>query len=270
MTDQKGQERCAVPSIAQLLGRYLTQRSTEADEPEIGPLGGEVELYQASELLAVSPQVALIDAWEAAVRLAGREPGLGLQVRQFRPPGEWSRLVHRAEPRCLVPCCVGVFPQLVRDPAPLLTADVEQWTKPAFSCCEMPDVEEWGRERLGDGRLAEALFAVGMLRLAGQFDASQTLLSAIERRGPAAWAGLLANEQAALCWFRGDLAQAEHIWTHHPQADSGVVLLNRGLTALCHRSKRAVNLLDRAAAAWPEGHAWHHLARMYQVLAETV
>ncbi len=270
MTDQDRQERSAVPSIAQLLCRYLVQRSAEADAPEMGPLTGEVELYQASELLAVSPQAALLDAWEAAVQLAGGEKGLGLQVRQFRPPGEWSRLVCRAEPRCLVPCCIGVFPQLVRDPAPLLTADVEQWTKPALWCCEMPDVEEWGRERLGDGRLAETLFAVGMLRVGGQFDASQTLLNAIERRGPASWAGLLANERAALCWFRGDLAQAEHIWTHHPQAQSGVVLLNRGLTALCHRSAQAVEFLDRAAAAWPEGHAWHHLARMYQVLAETL
>ncbi|MCS6976449.1 MAG: hypothetical protein NZM31_05495 [Gemmatales bacterium] len=270
MTESDRQQRATVPSISELLNRFLTRRSLDAEAMDAPEPVGEVQLYQASDLLAVSPQAAMIDAWEAATRLTGREKALGFVPRRFRPPSEWARLVRRAEPRCLIPCCVGVFPQLVRDASPLLTADLEQWQTTPSSSWEMPEVEGWGREHLAAGRPAEALFAVGMLRIAGQYEAASKLLDRIRSTAPDTWADVLANEQAALLWFLGDLAGAERMWKAHPQSGNGVVLYNRGVTALCQGRKDAIELFDRASAAWPESSTWHHLARMYRTLAETL
>lgn len=267
MTPSNHPQGASVPAIAHLLTRYLTQHSEDEALETAMPLG-EVELYQASDLLAVSPQKALTEAWEAALRLVDKETVLGLSPGRFRPPSAWSLLVRRVPPRSLVPCCVGVFPQVVRDPSPLLAPDRRQLFGEASSSVDLAEILPWGHEQLAQGRRAEALFAVGMLRLAGDVKAAQDLLEAVAAVSPPTWADLLTNERAATAWFLGDLAEAGRLWAAHRRQDNGVVLFNRGVTALCQGQPDAVAFLGQAAAQWPENSPWHHLALMYRVLAE--
>ncbi len=106
---------------------------------------------------------------------------------------------------------------------------------------------------------------MAVLRVARLFDAAERLLRGLKDL-PAVWQPVLANEQAALAWQRGD-ARAVGAWQSQPE--SVPVLFNRGMAALfLGESAEARACLGRAAAQLPEDGPWHHLARLYLALAE--
>jgi len=112
------------------------------------------------------------------------------------------------------------------------------------------------------------LLAVGVLRLARQFDDATELLQRHRAAAPAAWQGAWTNEAAALAWHRGQAQLAADLWK---QQDSSVpVLFNRGMSALfLGKSAEARPLLEQAVDQLAEDDGWHHLGRLYLALAET-
>ena len=68
------------------------------------------------------------------------------------------------------------------------------------------------------------LLAVGVLRLARQFDLARQLLTRRSRRQ------VSGNEAAALAWHEGKTDEAIRLWNSLP--DSVPVLFNRGMAAL--------------------------------------
>jgi len=156
----------------------------------------------------------------------------------------------------------GNFPQMVRDLAPLCRA------AEALGELPIPDGPPVAVEAGHTAAFPQALLALGVLRLARQWDAAEALVRANAGRVPAAWADAWANEEAALLWHRGQKDEAARRWRELPE--SVPVLFNRGMAALfTGRPADARADLRRAVERLPESGGWHHLGRLYLALSET-
>jgi len=258
-----------LPSLGELLARFL--HSQAEAEFEMIPEAGEVELHQPSGLLGPDARTVLGDALEPAICLLDGAASASLRKSEVKPPAEWQGLVRNLEPRPAIACCVGNYPQLVKDFTPLLALESVDALRPQPGRpVDFFGVDAWAEERLARHRPAEALFAVGMFRLGHQFDKARDLLDRVREVTGSSWKPLLDNEAAALDWSQGDLERAAEAWARHPAADNPVILFNRGLTALCLEEPNAARLLERAANAWPDRNAWRHLASVYFTLSESL
>src|SRR5262249_31644023 len=127
--------------------------------------------------------------------------------------------------------CTGNFPQLVRDLHALLNANDLAALRPSvgrpLSVASLPD---WVAQTKRKKDFWQTLLALGMLRLARQFDSAVELMKAYQTQVPTEWRAAWANEQAALAWHRGRPDEAASHW--RSQAESAPVLFNRGMAAL--------------------------------------
>jgi hypothetical protein len=228
----------------------------------LADLGGEVVPYDAVPVQPVEPRLAWTEALDVL-----RALNLPADARSCPAPAEWPTLVASHEPEVALPFCLGNFPQLVRHlPGLLHLPEGGALRGPAGPAVSVLEVQEWAERIARTKEYPQALLAVAVLRLARQFDAAAALLRDLTNV-PAAWRGLLANEEAALAWHGGDTENAAASWLG--QTESVPVLFNRGMAALfLGQSAEARTSLGRAAAQLSEDGAWHHLARLYLALAE--
>jgi hypothetical protein len=249
-----------------LFAKFLRQR---AGGPAIDLPVGEVIPHQAATLLAVDPRTTLQEAVESVNYLAGDKLVARFQFATQKAPPGWGSLIRGLDDLFAVPMCLGNFPQMVRDVTPFLSgAALSSLREKPGRPVEAPELAEWGRKMLGKGKLPEALFAVAALRVARQVEQAAELLSAVERAWSDAPANVLVNEKAALAWHRGDVAEAGRLWAMHPDANSPAIRFNRGMAALfADQPREAAAFLMQAVVELPEASAWHHLARLYLVLA---
>lgn len=251
------------PPLHDLLARYL-DRQASAHEEGLGfaDRGEEVVPFDAVPVQPVEPRLA----WTEAVAVL-RPLNLLAAARSCPVPPEWPALVASHEPEVALPFCLGNFPQLVRHlPGLLHTPDLGALRVSAGRAAPVPGLAEWAQGAARVNEYPQALLAVGVLRLARQFDDADELLREL-KDVPAAWRDARTNEEAALAWQRGDADEAVASW--RAQAESVPVLFNRGMAALfLGQPAEARSFLGRAAAQLPEDGAWHHLARLYLALAE--
>src|SRR5262249_13883399 len=81
------------------------------------------------------------------------------------------------------------------------------------------------------------------------------------------WLPVLANEEAALLWHRGEYQAAADLWSSLP--DSVPVRFNRGMAELfLGLPIEARQILQAAVAGLPDPRACHHLASLYLTLAD--
>jgi hypothetical protein len=248
------------PSLQELLTAFL-QRQTQAHAAGLGcaPSTDEVEPFEAVPVQPVDPRLA----WDEA-RVALRCFGTAEAARGCKAPAEWPALVAAQEPVAALAFCLGNFPQRVRDLHPLLHAGNLSLLRPTAGRPVPTPVQLVEAGRLGFPQVA---FALGVFRLAKQFDQADALVQAQRGQVPAEWAAAWANEEAALTWHRGRPEEAAALW--QAQAESVPVLFNRGMAALfLGRPADARALLRRATAELPEDGGWHHLGRLYLALAE--
>src|SRR5207248_2053742 len=126
---------------------------------------------------------------------------------------------------------------------------------------------KWGTRHIQAGDLPQALIAAAYYRAAGDFDRAAETLRALRSTVGAEWAPVLANEEAALLWHRGECVKAAELWATLP--DSVPVRFNRGMAALfLGRSSEAREHLKVAVSKLSDTSAWHHLASLYLALAE--
>jgi hypothetical protein len=247
------------PPLAQLFAQYLQGRTAAHAAGVAGTdLGGEVVPFDVAAVQPVDPALA----WTEALAV----------VRYFQPavaapavPPEWPALVAAQEPAAALAFCAGNFPQLIRNLQPLLHAGALAELQPtAVRPLALPDLAEWAARQKP---LPQALLAVGVLRLARQFDAAADLLRSRRPSLPQEWQAAWANEEAALAWHRGAADEAAARW--QAEATSVPVLFNRGLAALFRdRPAEARPWLSQAVAQLPEDGGWHHLGCLYLALAE--
>jgi hypothetical protein len=251
----------AQPSLSDLFARYLGRQAAAHAEGLAPADGGEVMPFDAVPVQPVEPRLA----WAEAVAVLGAL-NLPADAGACPVPPEWPALVASHEPEVALPFCLGNFPQMVRHLPALLHAPDGGPRLPTARGAAVPGLIEWAERTAGGGKYPQALLAVGVLRLAREFDAAGGLLRSLKTMPPS-WQGVRANEEAALAWQRGDLEQATASW--RSQAESVPVQFNRGMAALFQgQPTEARPFLAQAAAQLPDDGAWHHLARLYLALAE--
>lgn len=252
------------PSLSDLLGQYLHEQ-TKAHERGLGfpDAGDEVVPYDAVPVQATDPRTA----WEEALTALRLLGGVG-SVGKVAPPPEWTSVLAAQEPATGLAFAAGNFPQLVRDLGRLMQGEGQAPPRPpAGRPVEAAALVEWATAQARTGRFPEVLLAVGLLRLARQYDRAAELLREHRANVPEAWQAACANEEAALAWHQGRFEEAEASWQAQPE--SAPVWFNRGVAALfAGRAAEARAALNRAVALLPEADAWHHLGRLYLALAE--
>lgn len=247
--------------LADLFARYL-QNQLAAQTAGFAPSDtGEVLPHEAGPVQAVDPRLA----WDGAVAILGFYPSVD-KAKTLPRPADWASLAAIHEPAAGVAFAAGNFPQMVRAFQPLLQArDLAALRPGNAQPLHAPALREWAAR---DHSVPRALLALGVLRLARQFDAAADLLGKLQVNVPALWQAALANEAAAVAWHAGRAEEAVHRWQTQPE--SVPVLFNRGMAALfSDRPAEARSALAKAVPAIPEDSAWHHLGRLYLALAET-
>lgn len=252
------------PPLSDLLSGYL-QRHAAAEAAGLGqPETGDVVPFEAAPAPPVDPRLA----WEetqSVLRLYSPQP----EKSPLAPPPDWPSLVSSQEPAMALAMCAGNFPQLVRNLHPLLHADNLAALKPqpAQALSSGPS-QDWAIQVGRKPQFPQVLLAIGVLRLARDFDAAAEILQKNEKTVPAPWQPAWANEKAALAWHRGQFDEALASW--NSQTVSVPVHFNRGMASLFFgRTADAKSCLNQAVAQLPENGGWHHLGRLYLTLAET-
>jgi tetratricopeptide (TPR) repeat protein len=254
-------------SLPELLTQYL-QRQSAAHAAGLGfaDLAGEVEPYDAVPAHPVEPRLA----WEEASSVVRHfQPGLAARPGKApKAPDDWSVLVSGQESVTALAFCLGNYPQLVRDLHSLLQVPARKALPPSsLRPLSAPGLPAWAAQVARKGQYPQALLAVGVLRLARQFEQAEELLRRCRDEAPAEWQAAVANEEAALAWHRGRAEEAAALWRAQPE--SVPVLFNRGMAALfLGEPAEARSCLNRAVAQLPEESPWHHLGRLYLALAE--
>ncbi|HXG08618.1 MAG TPA: hypothetical protein VNK04_02420 [Gemmataceae bacterium] len=254
----------APPALSELLARYLqNQASAHQEGLAFADLSGEVIPHEVAPAQPIDPRLAWDEAL-AAVRWLAPDAS----VRPGQAPPDWPALVASQESETALAFCAGNFPQLVRDLHLLLRADdLTQLHRPVGRPAAVPGLLAWAEQAERQQQYPQMLLAVGVLRLARQFDLAQDLLDRHKAEVPAAWQRAWANETAALTWHRGKPDAALALWLAQPE--SVPVLFNRGMAALfLGRPADARPALSRAVQQLPDSDAWHHLGRLYLALAE--
>jgi hypothetical protein len=253
-TDRPQTETGAL-NLAELFKGYLTRQAQAHAEGLNFAEAGEVSPYEAVPVQPVDPKLA----WNEALAVV---KAFGISKAPAWPaPPDWPTLVANQEPALDLAFGLGNFPQLVRNVGPLLTGGDLPALRGRPATPAVPALAEWAAGLRDD---SQRLLAVGVLRLAGQYDAAAKALQSCSLSGE--WKLLQASETAALAWHRGECEQALELWKAQP--DSVPVNFNRGMAALfLGRSAEAVEALTKAVAGLPENGSWYHLGSLYLTLA---
>jgi hypothetical protein len=244
------------------MSRYLAQQA-EARGAGIGEFPvNEVEPYEAAAFPLVEPRTAWDEA-VAAVRLLDPENAR----LDLSPPADWSGVISGLDSISALSFASGNFPQLVRDlPVLIRSARRSELQPKCLPAVDGSSLESWAKQVARKGELPNALVAIGLLRLARQFEAADRVVLDLRAKAGSRWQSALANEEAALAWHRGDADKAAALWSKLP--DSAPVCFNRGMSSLFRDQPAAAKTaLTQAVALLPETDAWHHLARLYLALA---
>jgi hypothetical protein len=255
-------------SLSELLTRYVGSQVGRLEEGGPGPdLGGEVSPHDAGSAVAIEPRLAWDEA-VAALTLSG-----SISRGTLPAPGavpDWKNLVASQEPALDLAFCSGNFPQMVRNLSLLLqgfSTDTQEEEVPGRRF-ETPGLVAWARQ-LADRPFPQTLLAVGLLRLAGEYDLAAAVLTDKATEVPAEWRAAWVNEEAALAWHAGRREEAVERWQSQGDRTHVPTLFNLGMAALfLGRPTEARGPLSQAVARIPENNSWHHLARLYLTLAE--
>ncbi len=248
--------------IAEMFDRFLKDQLSAQDAGFPPTTAGEVVPHEAGAVQAVDPRLA----WDGATAALGLFHKI--EPKALQRPEDWASLVMLHEPAAGLAFAAGNFPQLVRNLQPLLQAtDLTALRPGKLQPIHAASLLEWATHAAPAKLFPQPLLALGVLRLARQFDAADKLLRDVQATVPAAWRNATANEEAALAWHAGRADEAIKLWQAHPE--SVPVLFNRGMAALFSgRHADARTPLRQAVQQLPESGAWHHLGCLYLALAE--
>ncbi len=249
------------PTLGDLLARHLERQARAEAAGLVAEPVGEVVPFEAAPVQPVDPRLA----WDGARAALGF---LRSDLPDLVPPSDWASLVSTRESALALPCCVGNFPQLVRSLYPLIQEkDLSALRPTAGRATGSATLLAWADEQAATDRIPETLLAVGILRLAREFERAADLLASRRDAVSAEWRGAWANEEAALAWQRGQAEEAAALW--QAQEPTAPVLFNRGMAALfLGRAAEARTWLTQAVGQIPQDDPWQHLGQLYLALAE--
>jgi len=249
------------PNLADLLARYLNRQAEAHALGTITP-AGEVTPYEAGPVQPIDTRLA----WEEAL-VALRYYGAAPDTVAGQVLPHWPTLVTGQPPVVALAFALGNFPQLVRDFHQLLhgATPAPPRAEPALPVA-VPQLQEWADAVAARRQFPQMLLALGVLRLARQFETANDYARQHDHHFPSPWRGGWENEKAALAWHAGEANRARQLWEElEPTAP---VRFNRGMADLfLGQPSVARTELEGAAAQLPENSAWQHLARLYLTLA---
>jgi hypothetical protein len=252
------------PALSELLASYLRKEgSRQAAGLSGAESTGEVVPFEAAPVQPVDAGLA----WDEAVAVARYFQPENEVVTWLVPP-DWAAIVSAQEPAAALSFSFGNYPQLVRNLHALFHAvDIPALLPTGAASPSTPALRDWAAASARKGSFPQFLLAVGVLRLARQFDAASELLNRHRAKAPPDWRAGWANEEAAIAWHRGQAQEAATLW--QKQAPSIPVLFNRGMSTLfLGKPKEARPMLTEAVDQLSEKDGWHHLGRLYLALAE--
>jgi hypothetical protein len=250
------------PTIAELTAGFLSRTADAETVLAAAEALGDVEPHEVAVGYRAEPRLA----WQESL---GVLAAFGLPAPAIPAPGEWGGLVARQDGTAALPFALANYPQRVRDLGTLLgTSDLGTLLPSSIESASVSTgLLKWGTRHIQAGDLPQALMAAANYRAARDFDRAAETLTGLKSKVTAEWQPVVANEEAALVWHRGDYTTADRLWTAMP--DSVPVRFNRGMAALfLGRPADARGHLQTAVAGLPETSAWHHLASLYLNLAE--
>jgi hypothetical protein len=250
------------PTLAALTAGFLSRTKDAETLTAAAAALGEVAPHEVSVGYRAEPRLA----WDESLEVLA---AFGQKAAPIPAPGDWGALVARQDGLGALPFALANYPQRVRDLGMLLQTSKLSDLLP--SSTESTPVStgllKWGTRHIQAGNLPHALIAAANYRAARDFDRAAETLASLKATVGAEWAPVLANEEAALLWHRGEYARAAEMWNNLP--DSVPVRFNRGMAALfVGRPAEAREHLKAAVAGLAEASAWHHLASLYLTLSE--
>lgn len=249
------------PSIAALTAGFLGRTADAEALAAAADAIGEVEPHEVSIGFRAEPGLA----WRESLEVLA---AFGRSTSPIPAPGDWGGLVVRQEAVAAMPFALGNYPQRVRDVGSLIGATDLGKLLPekVESAPASIGLVKWGARHLQDGELPRSLIAAANYRAARDFTRAEEALKGLKVSAGAEWSAVVANEEAAILWHRGEYAKAADRWAK--LSDSVPVQFNRGMADLFLGRPGAVDHLRAAVAGLPDTSAWHHLASLYLALAE--
>jgi hypothetical protein len=254
--------RTTPPTIAELTAGFLSRTQDAETLAAAADALGEVEPHEVAVGYRAEPRLA----WQESLQVLA---AFGRTADPIPAPGEWGSLVARQNGIAALPFALANYPQRVRDLGNLLQAENlgDLLPEPATSMSVSTGLLKWGTKHIQAGNLPHALIAAANYRAAHDFDRAADTLNGLKANVNSDWQAILANEEAALLWHRGQYAQAAELWAALP--DSVPVRFNRGMAALFLGNAAGAKVhLKAAVDGLSEDSAWHHLASLYLTLAE--
>jgi hypothetical protein len=258
------------PPLAYLLTRFLNERAQAhvdglVDFDPLAKAGSaDVTPYDAGLLQPIDAKLAWTEALAAAPYF---QPGMA--IKKWTVPPDWASLVAGHEPVVALPFCLGNFPQLVRRFDSIFpNASRSGFSASAGSALTVPALVRWTEQVAANKQWPQMLLALGSLRLAKNFDQAESFAAAHDGAIPREWRAAWENEKAALAWHQGRADAARDLWNTLQACVP--VLFNRGLADIFGGdAARGSAAMDAVAAQIPDTSAWHHLARLYALLANS-
>ncbi|MEZ6142689.1 MAG: hypothetical protein R3B84_19175 [Zavarzinella sp.] len=249
------------PSIAELMSGFLNRQDDAALLAAAADAIGDVEPHEVTAGFRTEPRLA----WNEATSIATLA---GQTTEAVSPPSQWGDLVARQAPAYALPMAYGNYPQRVSDLSQLVQAkDLQKLLSTTTQQDASAPLHQWTEKYLSNGKTPESLVAVGMLRAAGDLQATEKALELLQGKLGTEWSALLQNERATLAWSRGNHAEAIAIWQELKDTVFG--RFNLGMAMLfTHQIAEAIVLLKGALKDLPEQSGWYHLAQLYVSLAE--
>jgi hypothetical protein len=254
------QQTPAQPKLTDLLARFLNQQAQAQRDglTDLG-LGAEVTPFEAGPVQPIDPRLA----WEEAVAAAAYFQS-GLAAKEWPVPTQWGSLVADQEPAVALAFCLGNYPQMVRN-FHLILQKAKPAHVPASPGRSIPALVEWAGQVAAKRQYPQVLLALGILRLAKNFEPAQAFVQSNDALVPPEWRAAWNNEKAALAWHQGQSPAALAIWDAMEPAVP--VLFNRGMARLFQgNNAKGRTSLNEVIAQLPETSSWHHLARLYLTL----
>jgi len=250
------------PTIADLTAGFLSRIEDAEVLVAATDALGEVEPHEVAVGYRAEPRLA----WQESLEVLA---AFGRTADPIPAPAEWGGLVVRQDGVAALPFALANYPQRVRDLGSLLEAKNLSDLLPRSE--EQSPVStgllKWGTRHVQAGNFPHALVAAANYRAARDFARANETLETLKANVGAEWKAVLANEEAALLWHRGDCAKAANLWVNLP--DSVPVRFNRGMAALfLGQHTEAREHLKAAISGLADTSAWHHLANLYLALAE--
>lgn len=260
-------ETSVQPSLTDLMARYLQKRA-DAQAVGIAKFDGEVTPYEVGPVQPLDPKLA----WDEALAVLAYYGPTHVQRRQAPP--HWSHLVANHESIVAVAFSAANFPQLMRNfhailglGGTLAQPKLSELRPVAGRPASASELTSWVNEVAHKKEYPQMLLALGTLRLAKHFDTAEAFIRTHDAGIPAGWRTGWENEKAALAWHSGRYEDARKIWDVLEPTEP--VLFNRGMAALfAGDSDAAKRHLSAATAKLPVSSAWHHLGRLYLILAD--